>query len=130
MGAPGHTTNERCKQLGRCILKTIRERRNDQRVDIEQIIDDPQIFEFFGDAARAAIDISMTHIARKHTPDSPKIETKLNDEKSVEYIESNSENSKRKKPDIGSCPNRDEEAYRDNKTRALEDGEEGVQAEP
>ena len=130
MGTPGHTTNERRKKLGRRILQTLREKRNDQRFDIKQIIDAPQIFEFSGGAEGGEIDTAMTHISRKNTTDAPKIETELNDEKSVEYSRPNSENCKRKRPDIRSYPNHDAETYRNNETQTLEGGEEGEKATP
>ena len=83
MGPPGHMTNERRKQLGRGIPKTLRQKHNDQWIDIEQIIYDPQIFEFAGVVAREEIDGATTHIDRKDPPDALKIVSKLNDETAV-----------------------------------------------
>ena len=87
-------TNERHKQLGRCIPETLREKRNVQWVDIEQIIGDPQISELRGDIDREEIDDAATHNNRANAPDAIKIETKLNDGTSAEYIMANSENCK------------------------------------
>ena len=99
MGTPGYMANEGHIRLGLGVLKTLPENRNDQWIDIGQIIDDPQIFEFFSDIDRGEIDDALTHIELRNPPDAINIETKLNDETSVEYILANSGNCKRKKLD-------------------------------
>ena len=94
MGTPGHMTNERHIRLGRGIIKALQEKRKDQSVDTEQIVGDPRISEFPGDAAGEEIYDALMHIGRMNSPDSLKIETKLDDETSVEYTKSNSGNCK------------------------------------
>ena len=96
MGTPDHKTNERRIQLGRGILRTLRQKHNDQWSDIHQIINGPQISEFFGEIERGGIDTAETYISRKNVTDIPKIETKTNEETAVEYSKSNAEHCKRK----------------------------------
>ena len=97
MGPPGNMANERHIRLGRGILKTLREKNNDQWADIRQIIGDPQISDFFGDIAREEIDDALMRIGRMISPDALKIETQLNDETSVEYSKSTSGDCKRER---------------------------------
>ena len=104
MGTPNHKTSERYIQLGRAILRAMRQNPNDQWIDIHQIINGPKLFEFPGGVTRGEIDTSATYINRKNATDTPKIETKANEDTSVEYNKSNSANCKRRKPERCDCP--------------------------
>ena len=90
MGTPAHMENGRNIRLRRGILKTLREKHNALWIDINQLIGDPEIFEFFGDIVREEIDGASMKIDRSNSPDAIKIEKRLNDETSVEYMKSNS----------------------------------------
>ena len=56
MGTPDYETTHRKVRLGRCLLKTLRWKREDQWVDIGQIIGEPQISECAGHIKRDEID--------------------------------------------------------------------------
>ena len=95
MGTHESKTTEGHAQLARDILKKLREKRKDQWIYINQIIAEPQIFDPFGHIARDEIDDAISYIIRENVPREPKIETNLNENTSVVYIKSNSENCKR-----------------------------------
>ena len=103
---------------------TLREKRSDQWVDIEQIAGNPEIFEFCGDITREEIDGALMRIGRMNSPDALKIETKLNAETSVEYIKSNPGNCKRKKFGADKRPDEGNQTNQDNETPTHQAGEE------
>ena len=98
MGTPDNRTSERHIQLGRGILRALRKKRNDQWIDIHRLINETQLFEFFGEIARGEIDTSATYINRENATGTANIETKTNEETSVQYIKSNSDWCIRKNP--------------------------------
>ena len=107
---------------------TLREKHNDQRIDIKQIVGDPRIFEFPGHIARGEIDEAIMRIDCENPPHPLKIETELNEDTSVESTRSNSGNCKRAKPGAGERPNSEKcEANQDNEHPIRNSGEEGKQ---
>ena len=128
METPGYETNGWNMRLGRCIIRKQREKRDDQWVDIEKIIGDPQISECPGHIARGEIDEAIMHISRKNPPHALKIDTRLNEDTSGESTKSNSGNWKGSRPGAGKRPNNEKcEENQANGHLVRNSGEEGKQ---
>ena len=122
-------TNERHIRLGRGFLKTMREKHNDQWIDIKQTIEDPRISELFRDITREEIDDALMRVDRMNSPDLLKNETKLHDETFAEYTTPRSGYCKRKKLDDTKRPSGKQE-NQDNETPTHQAGEEKPKETP
>ena len=94
METPINERAHRHIRLGRSVLKMLRDRRTDQRGDVEQIIEDPKIYEYVIEIARGELDDALMHVNRKRPKREPKIVHVINANASIEYIKSNPEQRK------------------------------------